>query len=390
MLLGANINVDRPSNTIWIEGQGQLRATPTAMSNKNPSQPNVAPTQQNTPQNTSGNNLAKLFAQTANANNSQNQGVIVDWKGGMEFNGSRQLVTFKKEVDVSYSLGSINKSDEVILRLSKPFRFFENDNPNDIELELVTIKGNIDIERDSFASDNSGQISREHLKCTALEINPNSGFFKGYGPGFVESVFKANAVGNAISSPSGNSSGNSLVAGQSIQNDAFKSPLKYLYCSFNGSVEGNFNANGSSFDVTFNDRVRTILYPAQTFRDKVNVNNAKEIVTKGVRLECNQLTVNQKTAPGNNAAMIELKTSGNTALEFAANGKNYIANTDRIKYDQGKNTITFEGNSYADAVLYESAGPSARSFERFRGKKFEMNLLTNDISSEGVNGTFLR
>lgn len=367
ILMGANINVDRSRNLFWVDGQGELRisqqATASAGSGK-----------------TDG-SFGKLFSSAKTG--SANQSIIIDWAGSMEFNGKTLL--FLKDVDVNYSMMAINKSEQVEVHLKKPFYFFEKDDSVEIEPERVVIRGNIDLERDDFDETTGTQRSHDRIRLTSVEIFPQTGVFKGMGPGYVSSIFPYSGDGaDGLLSGGGATTTTVSNAGTSSDSGLFGKGLKFMQCNFNGSVEGNYETG----QVAFHDRVVTMLCPARSFRDSINTNNTRSIVENGMLLECNKLEINQFQA-GGASKTVDLKAEGNTLVEMTYDGRYYIANADKIKFEQAKNLITFEGSRNAEVVLYEAANLNAPTQECAAGTLIKLNPVTKEVSYDGFRGNFL-
>jgi len=386
-LMGANINVNREKNLFWVDGQGRLEISSQTVSNA---------TNNN---GSSGNNLtngfAKLFGSntpTTSANTKTNtnadKAILIDWRGSMEFDGQRLF--FIKDVDVNYSLMAINKSERIEVYLTKPFRFFEKDNANDVEAERIVVRGNIDIDRDGYGE--TGQTDCDHIKLTAIEFYPKTGNFKGLGPGHISSIFnmKAGNAANSLLPGINNTAANNVSTTSSTttnRSGITGDGLKFLQCDFTGSAEGNYNTG----QIIFRDKVVTVLCPAQTFRDVINVNNTRSIIANGMRLECNQLTLNRNKLPLSNAASVEMKAEGNTRIEMTCDNRYYIANADKIMFDQAKNLLTFMGNAYSDAVLSSAANMNAPTQRYGSAKRIELNLATREgrVDGASANGIFL-
>ncbi|MDR1382235.1 MAG: hypothetical protein LBJ67_00090 [Planctomycetaceae bacterium] len=389
-LMGANINVDRAKNLFWVDGQGRLEISAQAVAGASATG-NTASATRNA--GNTGNNLnssfAKLFGsnpQTAAAN--ANKAIIIDWRGSMEFDGQRLF--FIKDVDVNYSLMAINKSERIEVYLAKPFRFFEKDDAGEVEAERIVVRGNIDIDRDAY--DAAGQTSRAHIKLTAIEVFPKTGSFKGLGPGHISSIFNMKAKDSQLLNGAGNPSMQSAASSQEPPKSQLLLPksgvmsdgLKFLQCDFFGSAEGNYNTG----QIVFRDKTVTVICPVQTFRDVVNVNNTRNIIANGMRLECNQLTLNQNKIALSNAASIEMKAEGNTRIEMTHENRYYIANADKIMFDQAKNLLTFMGNVYSDAVLSSAANMNAPTQRYASAKRIELNLVTREGRVDGISGNF--
>ncbi|MDR1493836.1 MAG: hypothetical protein LBT05_14125 [Planctomycetaceae bacterium] len=370
-LMGANINVNRAKNLFWVDGQGRLEISSQAVAGTSAS---------GKTSNSLNNNFAKLFganAQTTPAN--ANKTILIDWRGSMEFDGQRLF--FIKDVDVNYSLMAINKSERIEVYLTKPFRFFEKDDANDVEAERIVVRGNIDVDRDAY--DAAGQTSREHIKLTAIEIFPKTGSFKGLGPGHISSIFnmKTSAANNLLSA---GVASNNFLSANAKRSGVTSNGLKFLQCDFIGSAEGNYNTG----QIIFREKVVTILCPAQTFRDVINVNNTRNVIANGMRLESNQLTLNQNKIALSAATTVEMKAEGNTRIEMTHDNRYYIANADKIMFDQAKNLLTFIGNAYSDAVLSSATNMNAPTQRYASAKRIELNLVTREGRVDGISGNF--
>ena len=367
-LMGANINIDQERNLFKVDGRGQLRISQQAIGSAT----------------TGGNSgsFNKLFASPGSAA-SASQGVIIDWGGSMRFDGQELL--FIKDVDINYSMMAINKSDKVAVYLTKPFRFFEKNSTNEIEPERVVIYGNIDLERDTYAENNGGQTSHDYIRLTAIEIFPISGTFKGLGPGYISSIFMytddgaAGLLSNGLTAPRVTPTSTSATASE--QSGLFGKGLKFIQCNFADSVTGNFNTN----QYTFYDRVVTMICPAQSFRDNIDTNNLRKIVANGMLLECNKLEIAQPpNATGSNKS-VDLKAEGNTRIEMTYNDRYYIANANKIKYEQFKNLITLESNQYSKVELYEGANMNAQTQLRADGERIYLNPVTKEVRVTGFS-----
>ncbi|MCL2120204.1 MAG: LptA/OstA family protein, partial [Planctomycetaceae bacterium] len=366
-LVSSNINVDRANNRFFVDGRGELRILQQAAGTA-------------TGRSESG-SFSKLFTSPGNTT-AANQAIIIGWAGSMDFDG--KILSFIKDVNVNFSMMAINKSERVEVHLTKPFRFFEKDNTNDIEPERVVIRGNIDLERDTFAENNGGQLTHECIRLTAVEIFPITGAFKGLGPGYVSAIFQDNGdrSSSLLSSGTGNTSVRSTPATGTTASTAsglFGKGLKFMQCNFNGSVEGNYNTG----QVTFYDRVVTMLCPSGSFRDVINTNNTRNIVANGMLLECNKLEITQLQLGGSKT--VDLKADGNTLIEMTYDNRYYIANADKIKFEQGKNLLTLEGNQYTGVELYEGANLNALTTKRASGERIYFNPVTNEVRFEGLS-----
>ena len=368
ILMGANINIDREKNLFFVDGKGELRVSQQVSSSA-----------------TSGNSAGafrKLFSSTSSSN-AGNQSVIISWDGSMEFNGKELL--FLKNVDVNYSMMAINKSELIRVYLTKPFYFFEKNNA-EIEPERIVIRGDIDLERDTFA-DNGGQQSHDKIRLTEIEILPLTGIFKGKGPGYVSSIFvydgeSASGLMSGTATATRTATTGGTVA-SSNGNGLFNKGLKFIQCNFNGSVEGNYKTG----QIRFLDRVVVMLCPARSFRDTINTANTRTIVANGMLLECNTLEINQMQQGINAAKTLDLKAEGNSLIEMTYDNRYYLANAEKIKFDQAKTLFTLEGNRNSSVELYEAASLNSPMQKRMANERIFLNPVTKEIRVDGLSGS---
>jgi lipopolysaccharide export system protein LptA len=368
-LLGANIHVDREKNRFWVKGPGQLRISQQTVGSAGSRNGNSG--------------FDKLFATSGNTGN---QAVIIDWAGSMDFDG-REL-WFIKDVNVNYSMMAINKSDSIGVRLTRPFRFFETSNTNDIEPEWLEIRGNIDLEHDTFAENNGGQLRHDRIRLSSVEFFPLTGAFKGLGPGSISSIFMDAGDSTSRLLPSGTtavrtspSTTNTTTTNATPTGTSglFGGGLKYMQCNFHHSVAGNYKTG----QVTFHDRVVTMLCPAKSFSDVgIDTGNTRNIVANGMLLECSTLEIVQPQQGGNTC--IDLKAEGNARIEMTYDNRHYIATAHKIKFEQAKNLITLEGNQYSGVELYVGANLNAPMQKPLVGGRIYFNPVTNETRMEDM------
>ncbi|MDR1960392.1 MAG: LPS export ABC transporter periplasmic protein LptC [Planctomycetaceae bacterium] len=357
-LIGTNININQKTNTVWMDGKGELHAR------------GINLAKMNSPM---GNLLPDPAAAAGPSASSASQDVVINWTGKMQFDG--KIVSFEKDVNVAYTLGAIQHCDVFQIVLTQAVNFFDSQAKPDMDVNRLIIKGIVDLDHDSYDKNNPQKmISREHIRFNSIEVNPKTGDFLAYGPGYVSAIFLSGGFGQW----GGNLTGGSAASMSPQQNGGEE--LNFLHITFQESVTGNFMAR----KLSFNDRVRCILYPVQSFTEQVNTENTRQIIANGAILTCNDsLTVVENTLPNADKATYVLTANGKATLEKTINGTIYEGLGDRMRYDQSKEIAVLEGGTYTPAVLSKKTSPNAMSeklFDQFR--KIEINLRTEEIRTQ--------
>jgi len=363
-LIGPNIKINQATNMFWVDGQGRLHLSGINMAKMGDSLGNLVP----------GTTTGGTTAGTGSATN--NEEVIVEWAGKMQFDG--MIVDFEKDVNVAYTLGSIQHCDQLQVVLSEKFNFFGGQQNTGIDPKRVIIKGIVDLDHDSYSKENPQKMtSREHIKINSIEINPKTGDFLAYGPGYVSVTFISGDLGSKFSA--GLAPGTSATSASGTSANPNPEAMSYLHIEFQESVSGNVNTKR----LNFNDRVRCILFPVQSFAEKVNISDTRLITSKGVVLTCdNKLAIVDTSMGGAASNTYTLSAEGNASLETTVQGTIYEGHGERMVFDQAKNIVSMEGGRYTPAVLSKKASLSSMSEKLFEQQRVELNLKTEEIKTQ--------
>jgi hypothetical protein len=122
-----------------------------------------------------------------------------------------------------------------------------------------------------------------------------------------------------------------------------------LYCmnvQFQGKLTGNLSK--SHQHLVFAREIRGAYAPVASWEATLVPDQPERLGPKGITLECDQLTANQKRNPQGGSSALELIAEGNTVVE----GSSFTARALRITYAQAKELLILEGNGRTDAQLF--------------------------------------
>ena len=307
-LIGSNINLDRGKNRLWINGVGQMDLP--------------------LPADLQGQKLTAPGTMTVN------------WQRGMEFDG--HTAQFNQSVVATSSrLQAENETMQFQLRtetmrvqLQQPVSFSEPSPDSKPQVEQIQCNGGVLIENRSF--DPQQQLtSYDRMQVTDLAVNVLSGALNG-GPGWL------NHVGLESDNPLGNSMRVTPVGATSSQNQ-----LVGLHVRFQESLAGNLLLR----QVTFRDNVRMAYAPVNSWDAMLTTSDPNELGPKGVVATCDQLSIVHMPLPTGKQRSIELDARGNTVVE----GKEFLARSHEITYDQAKDLLILRGNGRSSAELYRQS-----------------------------------
>ncbi len=352
-LTGSNINLNRATNHLWIEGPGRmdfpLHGNTFGLS--------LAPGQ---PNNMSG----KL---------------LIDWQKGMEFDGT----TAKFEESVSAAAPQFRLQTAFLeAKLKRPISFsdpnLQNQDQNDNGVEELRCHGGVYLENHSL-DDRRQPLSYDRMQAADLAVNLQNGALTAGGPGWLNRVF-VNSIDRKQNQVPG-------VPGAPAANDTPPNPGQMnnqLYClhvrfqeSITGSFPGLLSGRTYQGELIFKDQIRAAYAPVFDWSAMIDPQKQEKLGPKGFLLHCNQLKFNQVPSPAGNGQSTEVEASGNAVVEggdgvFTARGQ-------RIAYDEAKNLLTLEGDGRTYAELYRQLQPGA-PYSKTTARKFRYNLKTGAIN----------
>jgi len=321
-LNGSNINLNRGTNRLWIDGPGRMELP--------------------------------LVRDLQNRPMPKGSVLKVDWQERMVFDGR----TARFEESVKGTTPTQNLRTETLeVQLQQAIDFADATERQDPQLEQILCRGGVFMENRS--SDAQGQLSQEQMQTAdlAVNFNPNNGALTAGGPGWFTSVRRAGEDPLF---------GGRMGPGASARNAAENAPddraapapgradgqLNGLHVRFQGSITGDVHKR----TLTFHDRVRTAFAPVDTWLAKLDPYDPEALRPPSAVLHCDRLSVNEMpTSPGKRGT-IELEAVGNAIVEGIGLNREtripYTARGIRITYAEAKDLLVLEGDGRTDATLF--------------------------------------
>lgn len=337
-LTGANINLNRGTNMLWIEGQGRM----------------TLPLDRDL----QGRPLSK-------------PGFLdVCWQERMAFDG--RTARFEESV-VAAAQHQQLETQTLEVAFRQPIRFADARPQTKPEPEKILCRGGVAMKSHSF--DERGQSSLERVRVKDMAINLVSGAVQASGPGWMSSVRRgapANMLelrpGNPLAGALGPESvaGNTMV-GRSAQRPTSADPaqtadadkLTYLNVRFQDSILGNLHSR----QMAFRNRVQAVYGPVVSWEEMLDVDRPDRLGPEAVLLTCDQLAVAETPVPVGKRRGMELEAVGSTVVE----GRSFTARGARMTYDEAKGLLVLEGDGRSDAELFRQqqiGGPRAQTSAR--------------------------
>jgi hypothetical protein len=314
-LAGSNINIDRASRRLWVDDAGQMDIL--------------------IDKDLDGRPLPALSTLT------------IKWQEGMAFDG--QTAQFRRGVEASTpglpSKDQITqfllRTAEMDVRLLRPVYFSEqNQQPagQDQQIEEIRCRGGVDADSHTFDA-RQQPVSHDRMNLSYLTVNRISGDING-GAGTITSVRTG--------------SGDPLAFqpfGSPAAAPAKSDRLICLHVTYNGPLAGNTQRNM----VVFREQVRMTYGPAENWDTVLTTRNPDQLGPTGAIAECDELSVVQMPAIGNEPPSLELCMLGKAVVE----GTTFKALGHTITYSQSKELFTIKGNGFSPAELYRQTQPGA-------------------------------
>ena len=335
-LSGSNINLNRGTNVLWIEGPGQMRVPLDRDLDGRPVR--AAATLQ------------------------------VDWQDRMGFDGR----TARFEESVVASLGHQRLQTPTLeVRFRRPVPFGQATAQTKPEPEEVVCRGGVLVE--SRSMDEDGPTSVERAELRDLTINLVSGATRAAGPGWMSTIRRGGANpllelapgrprGAVPASVPGRAAPAWVGAGPpglTPATDPDAAKLVYLLVRFQDSLVGNHQRR----QMTFRDRIRAVYGPVDSWETVLDADRPDSLGPEAVLLTCDQLSVIDMPAPVGHQRAMELEAAGNTIVE----NRTFTARGARMTYSQAKALLVLEGDGRSGAELFRQpypGGPRAQTSAR--------------------------
>ena len=315
---GSNINLNRGTNRLWVDGPGQMDLP---MDKDFEGHPLEHPAT-----------------------------VQVHWQRKMNFDG--RTARFEESVTASMPNRQLH-TETLDVSLQEPIRFADAKNPPPAQVAQLQCSGGVALEGRTF--DAQGPQSIEFFQAPDLTVNNLSGRMHAGGPGWVTAI-RRGAV-NPLQITTAGPSGTTPTAAPRNPNE-----LTYLNVVYQGAIEGNI----PNREMTFLDQVVAVYGPVDSWDAVLDPNHLESLGDRGMVLHCGQMTVAQMTAPGSKQTVAEVVARDHALVEnvkFTARGA-------RISYTQLKGLLVFEGDGRSKAEMWRQkyrSGPVSS----FRAQKIE-------------------
>jgi hypothetical protein len=309
-LTGSNINLNRGTNRMWIDGAGQMDLP---MDRDLEGRP------------------------IANAGTLE-----VHWRSRMSFDGMK--ASFEEQVVAAGANSHLQTETlEVLFRQRVSF----NDAPGQgspsqqPDVEQVLCRGGVWIENQTYKQQELTSIER--MRMADLAINRTSGAVAGNGPGWVWRVMQGsgNQI-NGLGSPPGVSAPPANPDAAAARPD---DRLRCLFVQFQGTLTGNLRRR----EFTFREEVRTMYDAVEGWDARLDPANPEALSLDGAMMECNQLDARQIATPLEGRLAMEMEALGNALVESPRRG--FTARAARIGYSETNGMLKLEGDGRTDAVL---------------------------------------
>ncbi|MCR4413872.1 MAG: hypothetical protein NUV77_15745 [Thermoguttaceae bacterium] len=346
-LTGSNINLNRGTNRLWIEGPGRLDLVLDRDFRGQPV-PEGLP-------------------------------VAIAWRDGMWLDG--RTTRFEESVVVT-SRDQTLRTDTFEVDFKEAVRFSEPEKQPRPEIEQLRCRGRVVLE--SRTADDRGLASSERIEVADLAIHLLTGTISAGGPGRVVTTRRGSAdavFDRAAGFPA------SATAADSQAKPPQSPGLSCLEVRFQRTIAGNFQQRR----LTFHDQVRAVFGPVPQWDAALPADRPEALGPRGGVLRCDQLSVVQMVTPGRAEPSVELEAVGNAVVE----GEQYTARAHRITYDQKKDLLVLEGDGRNDAQLFRQTyvgGPvtpaSARRIQYWpsarRGLINDFHALEHQVPGGGA------
>ena len=310
-LSGSNINLNRGTNRLWIDGAGRMELP---LDRDLEGRPLRHP-----------------------------ESLHVEWKHAMEFDG--RTAQFEESVTAATTHQYL-RTELLEVQMQRPIRFAESKLDDNSKVEQIACRGGVFMQNRAFEGELP--VSLERMQVADLTIRLIDGAVTAAGPGWLNSVWRGS--GNPLdldlgTRPGGGdrstrSPGRHRVARPATGGEQDK--LVGLHVRFRGSIKGNLHRR----QMTFRDQVETIYAPVDSWQAKLDPRAPDAPGPDGVTLNCDQLSVVEMTTPAGPSR--ELEAVGNTVVE----GETFTARAARLTYAEAKGMLVLEGDGRADAKLF--------------------------------------
>jgi len=330
-LTGTNINLNRGTNRLWIDGAGQMDLS---VDRDLEGRPLSGP-----------------------------QAMQIQWQRQMNFDG--RTAHFEETVVASNQLQRL-RTESLNVSLRRSIRFDAEAARQQPQLEEIRCAGGALMEGQTF--DGQGPLSRDTLQVVDLRANLISGDTRASGPGWMTSVRWGTSDPMAARSPQ-------PAGAPGDPTGPAQNELMYLNVRFQGAIAGNLHRK----EMAFEHQVKTTYGPVDSWDAKLDPDCLESLGTRGIFLSCDRLAVVQMPSPTGQRPAVEMEATGNTLVE----NPGFTARALRMTYSEAKDLLVLEGDGRTDAELSAQkyvGGPVSN----FAARKILYWPSTRRLSVDGV------
>jgi hypothetical protein len=197
--------------------------------------------------------------------------------------------------------------------------------------------------------DEKGLASKEQILVGNLRVNLITGKTTAAGQGWMTQVRRGGSELPAFGL-------GQRSTDEADRSESRQSPFTYMKVRFQRGIEGNIHQR----KVTFDNQVRCVYGPVESWDAEIDPNEPIEPDSDGVLMSCDRLTVTQMQMPTRKEPYIEMEATGNTVVE----GDRFTAQSVRMTYDESKDLLILDGNGSVNAEIYYEpypGGPRSKS-----------------------------
>jgi hypothetical protein len=331
---GGNINLNRGTNRLWVDGPGEM----------------------NLPidKDLEGHPLGEPAS------------VQVHWQRKMNFDG--RTARFEESVAASMPNRQL-RTETLDVTLQQPILFAEannNDRPPP-QVSQLQCGGGVAMEGRTF--DPRGPQSIEFFQAPDLTVNMVSGRTHAGGPGWLTTIRRGSAdpLQSGIGGPPG--------AASPPTPPANPNQLTYLNVTYQGSIEGNIHNR----EMNFQDHVVTVYGPVDSWDAVLDPNHLESLGDRGMIMHCGQMTVAQMPGAGGGPPSAEMVARDHALIENVK----FTARAARVSYTQVKGLLVLEGDGRSKAEFWHQKYRSAQ-VSNITAQKIEYSPVDERLRVDGA------
>ena len=331
-LRGANINLNRGANRLWVEGAGSMDVP---MDRSLDGQP------------------------TGTAGR-----LDLRWQGAMDFRGKTAI--FQDSVSAVAAQGHLET--EILEVHFKEFIHFQEvpgQQPPKVE-QIVCPSG---ARMEAVEVQGQQQLSVQRAQLGELRLNAESGNLEASGPGWLTRVGQGSSqmLAGRMALPLAGRSSSAPIAEEG--------GLTCLHVRFQGKVLGNIFRR----QMELHERVQMAYGPAANWHTTLDPTRPELLGERGATMVCDRLSIVQMPTPTDGRPALELEALGNTIVESQGI---YTARAARMAYTEAKGLLILEGDGRSDARLFRQ-NSGARLDGDLAAKRIWFWPATNNAQIDG-------